>query len=417
MRSTVLLLFASVLSPGALSSAQTPGAAETHWVGTWGASPSPQLPNSAEMKKAKLAFANQTVREIVHVSIGGSSIRVRLSNAYGKESLEIGGAHIAIRQTGSATVAGTDHVLTFSGRPGVTLPPDALVLSDAIPLNVSPSSDLAISIFLPKSALAAGIHYASQQTSYIGVGDLTAAPNIPNPSLLESWVFLTGVDVAAPRAASTLVAFGDSITDGARSTNDANHRWPNFLADCLLRQKGAVPVGVLDEGIGGNRILHDPNANIAFGVNALARFDRDVLAQPGVKYVIVLEGINDLGHAGPALFPQEQVSADDIIAGLKQLAARAHEKGIKIYGATLTPFEGTSFAGYFSQEKEAKRKAVNAWIRTGRAFDGVIDFEKAVQDPAHPTRMAPAFDCGDHLHPNDNGYKAMADAVNLALFQ
>jgi lysophospholipase L1-like esterase len=412
-----LVLFACALTPGAVSSDQIPDTAQTHWAGTWGASPAPQLPDTAQMSKAKLTFANQTLREIVHVSIGGSLVRVRLSNAYGKEAVEIGAAHIARRQKGAAIADGSDHVLTFSGRSSVTIPPNALVLSDAIPLKVTPSSDLAISIFLPKSTWGAGIHYSAQQTNYLAAGNLTSAPDIPNGSTLGSWVFLTGVDVAAPESASTLVAFGDSITDGARSTDDANHRWPNFLAERLLRQTGATPIGVLDEGIGGNRILHDPNSNLAFGVNALARFDRDVLAQPGVRYVIVLEGLNDLGHAGPNLFPNEQVSAEDIIAGLKQLIERAHEKGIKIYGATLTPFAGTVFPGYFSDAKEMKRKAVNQWIRNSRDFDAVIDFEKAVRDPANPDHIASALDSGDHLHPSDAGYKAMADSIPLSLFK
>lgn len=369
------------------------------------------------MSKAKLTFANQTLREIVHVSIGGSLVRVRLSNAYGKEAVQIGAAHIALRKKGAAIVAGSDHVLTFSRLSNITIPPNALVLSDAIPLEVISSSDLAISIFLPKSTPGAGIHYSAQQTNYLATGDLTSAPDIPNASTFGSWAFLTGIDVAGPEGASTLVAFGDSITDGAQSADDTNHRWPNFLADRLLGQSGAAPIGVLDEGIGGNRILHDPNANVAFGVNALARFDRDVLAQPGVKYVIVLEGINDLGHAGPNLFPNEQVSAEDIIAGLKQLTERAHEKGVQIYGGTLTPFAGTVFPGYFSQAKEVKRKAVNEWIRASGSFDAVIDFDKAVRDPANPDHIAPAFDSGDHLHPKDDGYKAMADCIDLSLFR
>ncbi|MFL6354018.1 MAG: SGNH/GDSL hydrolase family protein [Bryobacteraceae bacterium] len=417
MRFISIPLFATTLLIGVVCSAQVPGAAQTHWVGTWGASPSPQMPDVAQMRKAKLTFANETLREIVHVSVGGSLVRIRLSNAYGKEAVEIGAAHVALRQKGAAIAPGSDHVLTFSGRSSATIPPNALLLSDAVPLEITPSSDLAISIFLPKSTLGAGIHYSAQQTNYSATGDVTSAPDIPNASTLGSWVFLTGVDVAAPEDSSTLVAFGDSITDGARSTDDANHRWPNFLADRLLRQTGAPRMGVLDEGIGGNRILHDPNANIAFGVNALARFDRDVLAQPGIRYVIVLEGINDLGHAGPNLFPNEQVSAEDIIAGLKQLIERAHVKGIKIYGATLTPFAGTIFPGYFSEAKEMKRKAVNTWIRTVGAFDGVIDFDKAVQDPANPDHIAPPFDSGDHLHPKDDGYKAMADCIDLSLFR
>lgn len=410
-----LLVFAFSFGPS--SPAQTPEPAQTHWIGTWGASPSPQLPDLAQIKKARLTFENQTLREIVHVSIGGSRIRVRLSNAYGKESVEIGAAHVALRSEGSGILAGSDRALTFSGRSSVTIPPDALVLSDPVSLDIAPSSDVAISIFLPKPTLGGGIHYAAQQTNYVATGNLTSTAALPNPSKLTSWVFLTGVDIAAPLSASTVIAFGDSITDGAASTNDTNHRWPNFLADRLLARTRMARIGVLDEGIGGNRILHDPNANIAFGVNALARFDRDVLAQPGVKYVIVLEGINDLGHAGPDRFPNEQVSADDIIAGLTQLIERAHERGLKIYGATLTPFAGVPFGGYFSEEKEVKRKAVNQWIRTGGAFDAVIDFEKAVRDPANPDHMAAAYDSGDHLHPKDAGYKAMADAIDLSLFQ
>jgi lysophospholipase L1-like esterase len=230
-------------------------------------------------------------------------------------------------------------------------------------------------------------------------------------------VFLTGVDVLAPESASAVVAFGDSITDGARSTVDANRRWPNILADRLLAGRGRKNVAVLDAGIGGNRILHDATANVRFGVNALARFDRDVLAQPGVRYVIVLEGINDLGHAGSSAPESETVSAEDLIAGMKQMIERAHEKGLKIFGATLTPFEGTAFKGYFTPEKEVKRKAVNEWIRSGKAFDGVIDFEKAVRDPSHPDRMLAGYDGGDHLHPGDAGYKAMGEAIDLSLFK
>jgi lysophospholipase L1-like esterase len=391
--------------------------AQTHWIGTWGASPSPQLAGAEQIAKAKLNYADQTVREIVHVSAGGNLLRVRLSNAYGHEAVEIGSVHIALRAQGAAIVPGTDQALTFSGQAKVIIPPNALVLSDPVALSVAPSADLAISLYLPKTGNCAGIHYAAQQTNYVVSGDLTAAADLPEAAKLMSWVFLTGVDVDAPRAAATLVAFGDSITDGARSASDTNHRWPNFLAERLLARKGSAEIGVLDEGIGGNRILHNPNSNIAFGVNALARFDRDVLAQPGVKYVIVLEGINDLGHAGPNLFPTEQVGANEIIAGLKQLVERAHENGIKIFGATLTPFTGVPFNGYYSDEKETARKAVNEWIRNGKAFDGVIDFEKAVRDGEHPERIAAAFDSGDHLHPKDEGYKAMADSVDLALFR
>ena len=409
------LVFASLLA--AAWRGDDAKAAETRWIGTWGASPSPQLPDMAQMEKANLKFSNQTVREIVHVSVGGAAIRIRLSNAYGKEAVEIGSVHVGVREAGATIKAGSDHAVTFSGESKITIPPNALVLSDPIPLKIAPLSDLAISIYLPKSELGAGIHYSAQQTNYIAGGDVASASDLPDAAKITSWVFLTGVDVTATGSAATLVAFGDSITDGARSSNDSNHRWPNFLADRLVKRSGSAPIGVLDEGIGGNRILHDPNSNIAFGVNALARFDRDVLAQPAVKYVIVLEGINDLGHSGPNLFPDEQVGAAEIIAGLKQLIARAHEKGLKIYGATLTPFVGVPFAGYYSDEKEVQRKAINEWIRTSHAFDGVIDFEKAVRDPAHPDHIAEAYDSGDHLHPKDEGYKAMADLIDLSLFK
>lgn len=391
-------------------------ASPAHWVVAWGASPAPQLPDEAQMRTAKLVFDNQTVREIVHTSIASDTVRVRLSNAYGKQAVEIGAAHVALHDKGSIIAAGSDHALTFSGRPGVSIAPDGQALSDPVKLAV-PAGDLVISIFLPHAASGAGIHYGAQQTNYVGPGDLTGAAEMSEPVTITSWVFLTGVDALAPAAASTVVAFGDSITDGARSTVDANHRWPDILAERLRARRRGKPIGVLDAGIGGNRVLFDPVGNVRFGVNALARFDRDVLAQPGVKYVIVLEGINDLGHPGSSAPLSETPTAEDIIAGLKQMIERAHEHGLKIFGATLTPFEGTTFQGYFTPEKEVKRKAVNQWIRTGNAFDGVIDFEKAVRDPEHPDRMLPVNDGGDHLHPGDAGYKAMAEAIDLSLFK
>jgi lysophospholipase L1-like esterase len=406
---------AGVIATFFLSAALAPAA--DGWIATWGASPAPQLTDAAEMRSSKLQFDNQTLREIVHTSAGSNSVRVRLSNAYGREAVYVGAAHLALRDKGSSIIPGSDRTLTFSGRPAITIPPNALVLSDPVNLDIPAGGDLAISIFLPKPTAGAGIHYSAQQTSYIGSGDLTSAPSFTDPTTITSWVFLTGVDVAAPESAATLVAFGDSITDGAASTVDANRRWPNVLAERLLARRSTRKIGVVDAGIGGNRILHDPATNIRFGVNALARFDRDVLAQPGVKYVIVLEGINDLGHYGQSAPESEVVSAEDIIAGLKQMIERAHEKGIKIFGGTLTPFEGTTIKGYFTPEKEAKRKAVNEWIRTSKAFDGVVDFEKAVRDPKNPDRMLRAYDSGDHLHPGDAGYKAMGEAVDLSLFR
>ena len=400
----------------ALSLSSALAAGKTHWVATWGTSPAPQLADEVQMRAAKLEFENETLREIVHTSIGGKTVRVRLSNAFGKETVQIGAAHIATRDKGSAIVAASDRALTFGGNPSIAIPPNALVLSDPVNLDAAPAGDLAISIFLPKQTVGAGIHYSAQQTSYVGSGDLTKTATLDSPRTITSWVFLTAVEVLAPDSVAAVVAFGDSITDGARSTLDANHRWPDFLAARLLTRHGK-PVGVLDAGIGGNRILHDAAANVRFGVSALARFDRDVLSQAGVKYLIILEGINDLGHAGTSAPASETVSAEDLIEGMKQMIERAHEHGILVFGATVTPFEGTTIRDYFSPEKEVKRKALNEFIRNGHAFDGVIDFEKAIRDPEHPDRIAASYDGGDRLHPGDAGYKAMADSIDLKLFK
>lgn len=336
----------------------TAASARDHWIATWAASPAPQMTDLAEVRKAHLEFDNQTVRQIVHVSLGGRQVRVRLSNAYSKRNVEIATAQIALRAKDAAIAVGSSRPLTFSGRTSVMIPADAQVLSDPVTLDVPAASDLAISLYLSKAALAAGIHYAAQQTNYIGAGDQTAAATFQTQATVASWVFLTGVDILAPEKAGVVVAFGDSITDGSRSTVDANRRWPNVLARRLQAQRKAL--AVVDAGIGGNRILHDAvPASPRFGVNALARFERDVLAVPGVRYVIVLEGINDLGHAGTSAPASETVTAEDLIAGLKQMIERAHARGVKILGGTITPFEGTVFPGYYSPEKDAKRRTVN----------------------------------------------------------
>jgi lysophospholipase L1-like esterase len=387
--------------------------AQSHWVVTWGASPAPLLPNERDMASAKLEFSNQTVREIVHASLGGTTVRVRLSNAYGRGSAEIGGAHIALRASGAAIVPASDRTLTFGGRPSTIIPADAEVLSDPVQLDVPAAADLAISIYLPKRINGAGIHYSAQQTSYIAPSDATGRASLADPVTFTSWAFLAEVDVQAPQNVYAIAAFGDSITDGAASGLDVNARWLDILAGRLLAEHRQV--GVINAGIGGNRILHDPATNIRFGENALARFDRDVLSVPGVRYVIMLEGINDIGHAGSSAPEDEAVSADDLIGAFKQIIARAHDHGIRVIGATLTPFEGAA-RGYFTSAKEATRKALNQWIRSSGDLDGVIDFEQAVRDPANPDRMAAAFDSGDHLHPKAAGYKAMGESIKLTLF-
>ena len=251
-----------------------------HWVGTWAASPAPQLADEAQMRSAKLVFEDQTLREIVHASIGGKTVRLRLSNAFGKEAAEMGAVHVALRGKGSAIVAGSDRPVTFGGRTTVEIPANALVLSDPVQLEFPAAGDLAVSIFLPKKTLGAGVHYSSQQTSYLASGNATAAAAMNGAATVTSWAFLTSVEVLAPEATGAVVAFGDSITDGARSTVDANHRWPDILAARLLALKGGRKLGVMDAGIGGNRILHDAQGNVRFGVSALARFDRDVLSRP-----------------------------------------------------------------------------------------------------------------------------------------
>lgn len=391
----------------------------SHWVVTWGTSPAMQLADEAQLRTAKLLFENHTLRQIVHTSIGGETVRLRLSNAYGKEPLQIGSAHIALREKGSSIVANSDRPVMFSGRPSVSIPPDGLVLSDPIKLGVPTAGDLAVSLFLPQKTAGAGVHYGARQTSYIGKGDLTASAEIAEPETFTSWAFLTGVEVLAPESTWAVVAFGDSITDGAASKMDANHRWPDVLGERLRSRKGAKPIALLNAGIGGNRILHDPAlGNVRNGANALARFERDVLAYPGVKYLIILEGCNDLGHPGSANRPlSETVSAEEMIAGIRQMIVRAHDRGVKVFGATITPFEGSTNPGYFTPEKEVKRKAINEWIRTSKEFDGVIDFDKAVRDPEHPDRMLAAKNSGDGLHPNDAGYKAMGESIDLALFK
>ena len=373
------------------------------WISTWGASP--QIPN------APLAISGQTLRQVAHVSLGGGTIRVRLSNAFGGADLPIGEAHVALSAGGSSTVPGTDHRLTFGGSPTTTIPAAALVVSDPVPLAVPAIGNVTVSLFFPGAVSATTEHSLGVQTTWLSPpGDYAGDTAFPAASTTTtSWYFLTGIEVVsrAPKAAA-IVTLGDSITDGYASTVSANHRWPNFLAARLQAWAPTKDVAVVDEGISGNRVLHD-----FIGPNALSRLDRDVLVQSGVSWVTVLEGINDIGLPGAFGMPGQDVSADQIIEGHRQLVARAHALGLRVFGCTLTPFEGTVFPGYYSPQGEVKREAVNAWIRASGTYDAVIDFDAAVRDPSHPTRILPAYDSGDHLHPNDAGYQAMADAIPL----
>ncbi|MGX4644236.1 SGNH/GDSL hydrolase family protein [Massilia sp. SYSU DXS3249] len=396
------------------------------WVGTWGTAPAGP-PLAAQTQ----TFNDQTLRLIVHTSIGGTQVRIRVSNEHGTTPLRIGAARVARRGAGAEIAAGTDRVLTFSGSPSITIPAGAPVLSDPVDLDVPALSDLAVSLYLPGQVQATTIHGSAFQTNYVSLpGDFTGAATLPTQRTITSWPFLTEVDVTSPGAGAggAIVALGDSITDGAVTTIDANRRWPDLLALRLQTTRDQAGsgglrslnsrLGIVNRGIGGNRLLRDPGEQPLFGRAALARFDRDVLATAGVRYLIVLIGINDIGHPGTGTIPaSEAVTPQDLIAGYRQLIARAHAKGIPVYGATLTPFEGTVFPGYYTPQKEAVRQAVNNWIRTSDEFDAVIDFDRAVRDPAHPTRMLPAYDSGDHLHPNDLGMQAMANAIPLELFR
>jgi lysophospholipase L1-like esterase len=378
-----------------------------HWVGTWAASP--MAAKNPDAKFGAPGTDGTTLREIVHISIGGPSVRVVLTNEFGLDPLTIGAAQIALSSGASTITAGTATPLTFGGAPTIIIPPGALVVSDPAALKVAPSSNLAVSLFLPDQPVnQLTLHSFADQTNYLAPGNAVSAVSFDTPTTFFSWDFLKGVDVTADDKAAAIVTFGDSITDGAHSTRDANARWPDVLARRLQADKKTADLGVLNEGIGGNRVLHDNT-----GPSALARFDRDVLAQAGVKYLVIMESINDIGHATDPAKPYDVVTAEDLIVGLSQLAARAHTHGIKVYGATLTPYIG---AKYQSPAGEEIRQAVNKWIRTTNQLDGVIDFDKVTTDPTHPGMFLVLDDSGDHLHPGDDGYKAMGESIDLKLF-
>ena len=358
-------------------------------------------------------FTNQTLRQIVRTSIGGSKVRVVLSNAYGTAPVTIGGAHIALRDKQGAIQTASGGPLTFSGKPTMTIPANAVIYSDPVTLTVPPMSDLAIDLYLPgttNTPATLTMHGAALQTSYISeTGNYAGKTTMPEVGTTRSWFLLSRVDVVAPDAAGAIVAFGDSITDGSGST-------PGASGDrCTGR--GGIKMGVLNAGIGGNRVLNEAavpagvdSRAVGAGINALARFERHVLSLPGATHVIVLEGINDIGNARQNPTP----SAQDLIAAHKQLIEQAHARGLKAIGATLTPFWG---AAYYTEAGEAKRQALNEWIRTSKAYDGVIDFDKATRDPADPKKLLEKYDSCDYLHPSDAGYKAMGDAIDLSLFK
>ncbi len=372
--------------------------ASGHWVATWGASPSTAAADT-EMRRRKMEFDNQTIRLITHISLGGEQFRVRMANYYGVKAVAIGEVHLALRGDGAKIQPGSDRPITFGGKRAISIPAGGLVLSDPVSLTAAAKSDLAVSLYMPAGpVIASTLHYSAQQTSYVATGNVCGAEDMPDDVTVTSWPYLVGVDVVAPPKFGAIVTLGDSITDGSRSTSNENRRWPDILAGRLLAQHGNK-LAVVNAGIGGNRIMTDTN-NVAYGQNALARFERDVLSTPGVKYVFLFEGVNDIGGA----------TAEDIIFGMRQLIERAHEHGLKIIGATIMPLR-TGPPG------AAKREAVNQWIRTAKPFDGFVDFDKTISDPSQPGLFQKVYDSGDNLHPNDAGHKAMGEAVDLTLFK
>jgi lysophospholipase L1-like esterase len=417
------MLIAMVLASSSL--AQTPKD-EKHWVSAW--SSAMHAPLAFVPGQAVSGLENRTLRMIVRPTIAGERVRIRFSNACGNQPLLIGAAHIALTSKDDKIIAASDRVLTFSGRESTRIPPGAPMLSDPVDLKFPAFAEVAVSIFLTGKVDTVTFHLAGQKPTYLSEpGDFTAKVEIQNATTKPSWFFLSGLEVLAPGRITATLALGDSITDGVGATQGEYNDWPNLLANRLAAQNGLPPMAVVNTGIGGNRVLYD-----GAGVSALARFDRDVLAQPGITNIILLEGINDIGWPRMKLpsprpgdparsaastespFAKELVSAQDIIAGYQQIIDRAHQHGIKVFIATLLPYEG---ADYYTEDGEAIRAAVNQWIRTSSAADGYFDFDKAVRDPNRPTRFRDGYHSGDNLHPSAIGYKAMADAVDLAVLR
>ena len=370
---------------------------------------------------------DRTLRQIVRTSIAGDAVRIRLTNEFGDSPLVVGEVHVALRSgTGTDIVPSSDRVVTFGGATALTIPAGTPVVSDPVALRLAPASDLVISLYLPERTTITTVHGFAFQENVVAPGNVTGARAVTATATFWEWYFLSGVSVRTRNSdAAAIVTLGDSITDGAQTQNNADHRWPDLLAQRLRAAPGFPERGVLNLGISGNRLLYDPNPPAGsaaegfaalFGQSALRRFDRDVVAQPGVRFAIVLLGINDIGHPGTDAVSSEAVTAADVIGGYRQLIARAHQAGINIFGGTLMPFKDDAF-GFYSPANELVRQEVNRWIRTSREYDGVVDFDLATRDPADPLHLRPAYDSGDHLHPNDAGAAAMADAVPLGFFR
>lgn len=394
-------------APAARSAATSARAAD--WVSTWGGS---AMSPSALVSPVQ-TLDDQTVRNIIYTTAGGNTLRIRVSNAFGDRTVTIGAATVARQVSGAAVDPATLRALTFGGHRSVRLAGGAAALSDPVRFAVPALRTLAVSLYLPDFTGPATYHQLGQQTNYLAAGDHTAAAGAAAfGTTVSSWFFLDAVQVrtAAPGA---IIAVGDSITDGFNSTVDANNRWPNVLARRLAARQGRHAPAVVDEGISGNRVLSD---SVCLGVKLLDRLRRDVFSQPGARTIVLLEGVNDLGFSqlpdADCSAPNTNVSADQLIRAYKEIIRQAHARGLRIYGGTIVPFQG---AGYWDPAAEQKRGVINDWIRGSHAFDGVVDFAAATAAPGQPTMLDPAFDSGDHLHPNDAGYAAMAAAADRAL--
>jgi lysophospholipase L1-like esterase len=396
------------------------GSGPATWVATWAA-----VPTTIPARGTPTVLERQTVRHVVHCSTGGDELRIRLTNEFGESALPIAAVHVARRDGSGASTAivpGTDRPVTFSGRRAVSIPAGAPLVSDPVRLHLPAGGDLAISLYFEAAVTVTTPAAFSFQNNVIAAGNVASARTVTATATVQQDLFLSGVAVRK-RGSASIVTLGDSITNGANTTADLNHRWPDLLAARL--RAAHRDLGVANLGVSGNRLLHDPNppagsdaetfANY-FGVSGLRRFDRDVLAQPGRRFLIVLLGVNDLGHPGTVAPLDETVSADDLIAGHRQLIDRAHEGGVTAYGGTILPFKNDTL-GFYSVGNERKRQRLNHWIRTSGCYDGVIDFDRAMGDPADPIALNPVYDSGDHLHPNDAGMAVMAAAVDLRLFR
>jgi lysophospholipase L1-like esterase len=383
------------------------------WVASWGASQ--QIPE-AQNAMAPDDLRDATLRQIVHLSAGGTAIRVHLSNAFGSKALHLTAVHIAVplSPASSAIDPATDRPLTFAGMADVTIPAGAEFISDELDVQVAARSDIAISFHLDVAPEVQTSHPGSRATAYFVHGDFVAARSLTDAKRVDHWFQISGVDVQRGTNAAAVVALGDSITDGHGATTNGNDRWTDVLAQRLQAAAKTQSIGVSNQGIGGNHLLMDGS-----GPNALARFDRDVLATTGVRWAIVFEGVNDLGgltREHEATAAEHATLVKSILAAYEQTIERAHAHGLRIFGATITPFVGSD---YYHPDalNEADRQAVNAWIRTPGHFDAVIDFDRVIRDPQHVDRLLPAFDCGDHLHPSPAGYRAMGESIDLSLFE